>query len=504
MGISRRDVLVQGGVIGAGLLATDLPGWKAIAWAVGEPQRKSLAGLAWNDPIVATYRDAVGIMKQTGSGDALSWAAVGNTHLNFCPHGNWYFLPWHRAFVVSIERIVRSLTKNNDFAMPYWDWTADPYFPEVFRSEKTPDSKTNWLYVPDNKRTWDMAVPFPPNVVGKDVLDAILTAAPYETFGTTRPQSPKPQDSLDPGWIRNGSGFQGILEGLPHNMVHNDIGGWMPTMYSPLDPIFFTHHGNIDRIWAVWNSKGNANSTEKNWTDMPFTDNFTNPDKSKWSPKVSELFDPVALGYTYGLSAEPVEAASPRLISLNSKLTSLFALPSTRHIAGVRRVSAHALHAHPSARVRLSARVDTGLLGAVAHRRRNPAPGASVRERQEAQALGPRVYVLLRDVTVTAPLDGEYRVFIPGNGIGPDTPTSDPHYVGMFSVFHDGAMGEHATHQGNPSFLLDLTDAVVRVYGSVSKMPKNLELDVFAVPDQKGVDPGSVAVGSFEIVFVAP
>jgi hypothetical protein len=54
-------------------------------------------------------------------------------------------------------------------------------------------------------------------------------------------------------WIVSGGGVQGTLEALPHNQVHNSIGGWMPTPASPRDPIFFMHHCNIDRIWAVWN-----------------------------------------------------------------------------------------------------------------------------------------------------------------------------------------------------------------------------------------------------------
>jgi tyrosinase len=500
MGFSRRAVLVQGGVIGAGLIASDLPGFRALTWAIGEPTRKSLAGLAWNDPIVSAYRDAVGIMKAKDALDPLSWEQLGNTHLNYCPHGNWYFLPWHRAFVVSLERIVRKLTNTDTFAMPYWDWTTNPEFPEVFRSEKTPDNKPNHLYVPT--RTWPMDVPFPPNVVGKDLLDYILKTTPYEAFGTSRPQQPKPQDSLDASWIRNGSGDQGYLEGLPHNLIHNDIGGFMPTMVSPKDPIFMMHHGNIDRIWAVWNSKGNANSTETNWKDMPFKDNFYNPDKSFWSPKVSDLFDPVALGYTYGLSVESVAAASPQLLSPNSKLTTVFAGPVATG-AGVR-TFAKRLNATHTRRLEISVPVDSGLLGTVAHRTSAPAGLSDVRSRQEADASGPRAYAFVRNITASIPENAEYRVFLKGNDVGPKTPTTDPHYVGAFADFNKGPMGKNATYQDHPSFLLDLTEAIVRVYGSISKMPKDLVLVIFALPDRPGVDPGTIAAGSIEIVIVTP
>jgi tyrosinase len=53
-----------------------------------------------------------------------------------------------------------------------------------------------------------------------------------------------------------------VLEGQPHNLVHNCIGGVgaidpgpygnMTNFLSPVDPIFFLHHANIDRLWDVW------------------------------------------------------------------------------------------------------------------------------------------------------------------------------------------------------------------------------------------------------------
>jgi tyrosinase len=58
------------------------------------------------------------------------------------------------------------------------------------------------------------------------------------------------------------------LEGLPHNNVHNYIGGVGPVdpgpygnmtnFLSPVDPIFFLHHSNMDRLWDVWTRKQKA------------------------------------------------------------------------------------------------------------------------------------------------------------------------------------------------------------------------------------------------------
>ena len=59
-----------------------------------------------------------------------------------------------------------------------------------------------------------------------------------------------------------------VLEGQPHNLVHNYTGGvgpWDPGPYgnmtnflSPVDPVFFLHHSNMDRLWDVWTRKQQA------------------------------------------------------------------------------------------------------------------------------------------------------------------------------------------------------------------------------------------------------
>lgn len=56
-----------------------------------------------------------------------------------------------------------------------------------------------------------------------------------------------------------------VLEGFPHNKVHNCIGGVgaidpgpygnMTNFLSPVDPVFFLHHANMDRLWDVWTKR---------------------------------------------------------------------------------------------------------------------------------------------------------------------------------------------------------------------------------------------------------
>ncbi len=60
------------------------------------------------------------------------------------------------------------------------------------------------------------------------------------------------------GWIpqnSNDSGSYDSIESL-HDTIHNIAGGFSGHMsyipFSAFDPIFFLHHANIDRIFAMW------------------------------------------------------------------------------------------------------------------------------------------------------------------------------------------------------------------------------------------------------------
>ncbi|MHC2282125.1 tyrosinase [Bradyrhizobium diazoefficiens] len=515
MEFSRRSVLLQGAVVGAGIVASGIPGMKALA-AGQPPERRTLEGLAWNDPIVATYRDAVALLKQKSASDKTGWAGLASIHgLNpgaykFCPHRNWYFLPWHRAYILTYERIIRQLTHNDDFALPYWDWTTNPTMPEFFLEQTTPDGKPNSLYVDDQdfqqtwKRTWPASDPMPSRFVGPSVLQDILHSPDYESFGTSRPRG---QDSLDQSWVRNGTGLQGKLESLPHNMVHNSIGGWMPSAMSPRDPIFFMHHCNLDRIWAVWNSMGNSNSDDRLWKDMQFTDNFVNPDGSSFSPKVSEVTDPEKLGYTYGLPPSPAAtASSPNLIALQGKLVSLRTpgIPNALDVKTYTAAPAGQNFGTTTTPLTIQITVDAGLIAAVSKRRpiSSGIDFLNFAAAREQRATGTRALAFVRDVAVTEPQNTEFRVFLDRPDVTAQTPVTDPGYVGSFGVF---VHGEHAGHGGgdvNPSFALDLTGAMQRVNANGQPPSGKIGLQFIPVPILPNGPVGTIRPGAVEIAFV--
>ena len=138
--LDRRAFLVAGGSSLA-LLGPDAP-LRAQGAVV---TRRSIRGMSANDPDLAAMRRAVAAMKRLPQSDARNWIRFADIHRNFCPHANWYFLPWHRAYIRAFERICRELSGKPDFALPYWNWTADRQFPAAFAAG---DRNSNPLFHP--------------------------------------------------------------------------------------------------------------------------------------------------------------------------------------------------------------------------------------------------------------------------------------------------------------------------------------------------------------------
>jgi len=126
-----------------------------------------------------------------------------------------------------------------------------------------------------------------------------------------------------------------VLEGQPHNLVHNYIGGvgpWDPGPYgnmtnflSPVDPVFFLHHSNMDRLWYVWTRKQQAQGLPILPTDKqelaelvrePFLF-FVKPDGSYvLDGKAGDYLSTDRFEYDYApgfgdMEAAPVAAAKP-------------------------------------------------------------------------------------------------------------------------------------------------------------------------------------------------
>ncbi|KAH7864905.1 hypothetical protein Vadar_034374 [Vaccinium darrowii] len=99
----------------------------------------------------------------------------------------------------------------------------------------------------------------------------------------------------------------GSLENTPHTQVHLWCGDRtqpnvedMGNFYSAgRDPIFFGHHGNVDRMWSVWKTLGGKRKdfTNSDWLDSSFL--FYDENAQLVRVKVKDCLDEKNLGYVY-------------------------------------------------------------------------------------------------------------------------------------------------------------------------------------------------------------
>ncbi len=121
----------------------------------------------------------------------------------------------------------------------------------------------------------------------------------------------------------------GLLEFTPHNNLHGTIGGpggddcggglMTDPRCAALDPIFWLHHANIDRLWNDWLALGGAraNPADAPWLTQSFV--FHDETGAEVAMTGAEVVDSAAqLGYVYDnvaatsvMSIESSSAAEP-------------------------------------------------------------------------------------------------------------------------------------------------------------------------------------------------
>lgn len=448
---TRRTILKAALVSGAATVFSGSLGAMS-AFAAGLPTRRSLHGMALDDPDLETYRHFVELMLAKKQSASVSWLGYSLQHGNYntgaykyCPHGDWYFLPWHRGFVCMYENAARAFTGNKNFAMPYWDWSVDRDFPAAF-SDKTYKGKPNPLYVEGRTLTNPKHWPLPDSVVGPKVMEEIYQETDFQLFGTSKNPD---QDNLDMSWVVAGGGVQGTLERTPHNTIHNWIGKYMPSAGSPRDPIFMMHHSNIDRIWAVWNALGRSNTsgmdatTQNLWLEMNFKDNYIKPNGQLYSLVVKDVQSTAALGYTYENLPQadnkvPDAQRSKHLLSLFGTGADIQNLDNVR-ILPTPNQEAATLQKPLVKQSRISKPLRDMVVNKAA-----------------ANARTPEVFALIKDIEVSPAIEA-VRVFVNMENANTDTPDTDPHFVTMIGFL------EHSGHGGTnhgkmpPSALVELT-----------------------------------------------
>ncbi len=313
------------------------------ARGVGEMQSREL-----NDPnswwfFAAIHGEYVGVANYPGWGSIpgppqvptspVPSQGVKDQFWNQCQHQSWYFPPWHRGYLLALEAQVRAavvrLGGPDCWALPYWNYFGpDDQFdmPPAFAQEELPGGEANPLFVTARfgpNGDGNIFIPIPPVSQACQNNDIYTGSSPV----TPRPGYGGPQTGF---W--HGGGRSGNLESNPHNQVHVDVGGDNNVIWglmsdpglAALDPIFYLHHCNIDRMWAAWNAKGNSNPTDDAWLDGPAASGqrefvMPMPDGTTWVFTPSQVNSLSQLDYTYDdlstVQAQPAERVLAQRLS---------------------------------------------------------------------------------------------------------------------------------------------------------------------------------------------
>ncbi|KAL6292361.1 hypothetical protein ACE6H2_000503 [Prunus campanulata] len=293
---------------------------------------------AAKDPkYVAKYRQAVALMKGLGKDDPRNFWNQANVHCAYCEgsyhytvpikycfihgiqkelqvHSSWLFYPFHRWYLYFHERILAHLIDDPTFALPFWNWDAPEgmYMPAIFED----DHLLNPLYDANRNAKHCVQGTVLDLNYGKDDNpddnDTIIRKNLFTMHSQMLSISSTDWCSFFGDPYRAGCEpmpGSGKIENIPHGTVHNwtgtdstlppCTGEDMGVFYSAgRDPIFYAHHGNVDRMWYLWkNNFGGQDITDTDWLDSSFL--FYDEKQRLVRVTVRDSLDTALLGYDY-------------------------------------------------------------------------------------------------------------------------------------------------------------------------------------------------------------
>jgi hypothetical protein len=477
-------------------------------------------------PLIESYRRGVDVMMKRDVIDKTSWWFQANIHdltddelaklksferyWRQCPHKNYFFLSWHRAYLYFFERIVRKAAGDPDFTLPYWAYDGagqatlplpftpdddemgkDPVRPAL--SRHNPLARANRLEHVD--RRWIG--------LGNVATDLSFVMA-LDRFVT--------DDKLDAqkafGGVRSGGLLEaqvaGGIEAAPHNLVHKTIGlegdlGAPET--AARDPIFWLHHANVDRLWVKWTDPARGRIPpidDEVWMKTRFA--FVDEDGHDRVLTGEEVLDTqFQLGYRY--DDDPQRSQRLDLNVLVAK-----APGATPGRQGMTRARPSIAQSDPivlarGAAVTLAARESRIVLAAVSR----PATPPSGR----AAGGPPRLRVVLKDV-VAGGRTPPYDVFLLREGGSPLDAGTSAVRIGGLDLFGGAGHGQHA-HHGGETITFEASGAAAQLSRGRDLDLRNLRVSIvrrgFAnaagdefVPN----DPDPPRIGAIELIQSNP
>jgi len=434
-------------------------------------------------------------------------AADAKRYWKQCQHGSWFFLPWHRGYLLALEANIRAEISSmpeapKDWALPYWNYFKpnENKLPPAFASADWPDGKgNNPLFVQPRYGPFnDGKVEVPMQYVDLKAMNDHEFTGPG---GGTSPGF----GGVDTGFEHGGPTHGGI-ETQPHDQVHGLVGGGTRAkpgaMSIPdsagLDPIFYLHHANIDRLWEVWQrdplSKGNP--PQPKWVKGPggigerkFS--MPMPGNQPWDYTPGDMTDLAKLGYSYDDLSAAVPTVQPfeRLQRLGAPATVARAAKGATPVTGKNKELVGA-SAQPVKLAGSEARTSVQLDRKV--RQKVSASLNAVRAAATPESAAPdRVFLNLENVRG---LDDatNFQIYVRS----PGHPEHLAGSVGLFGVSKATAPDEEHAGQGL-NYTINITDIV-------DEMHMNNALDVDAlqvriVPLREVPDEAQISIGRISI-----
>jgi hypothetical protein len=330
-----------------------------------------------------------------------------------CEHGTNQFLTWHRMYLWYFERVLQDAAGDASLRLPYWDYEADGKLPAAYRDA---------TYVNEQGQT--VSNPLRVNARQPRLNDGTSSLS----AGVTSTAGAMPATTFND--------FSALLETTPHGAVHcavvtgscpNGLMGSVPV--AALDPIFYAHHTNIDRLYECWlqvNEQGRS-PNDTNQLDTVFT--FVDSDGGTPSRKVRDMLTTTQLGYSYAAGGGcPTTVAQANTAAENVPMSG-----AAQAVAS-------------TGQTRLNQATTVVALSM-------PAPG------RDALARSGRAYVTIEGLEYDEAPGGMYNVFLRGAG-------DKREQIGIINFFNiapsrPGAQTSHAGHQRTRgTFRFDITDAV--------------------------------------------
>nr|ADY18409.1 chloroplast polyphenol oxidase precursor [Solanum melongena] len=315
-----------------------------------------------DEEFIAKYNLAISRMKELDEKEPLNplgFKQQANIHCAYCNgaykigekvlqvHQSWLFFPFHRWYLYFYERMLGKLIDDPTFALPYWNWDLPKgmRLPPMFDREGSP------LY--DERRN--------PQVRNGTVMDlgsfgdqVQTTELQLMSNNLTLMYRHMVTNASCPLLFFGGryvlgstQGVQGTIEKIPHTPVHiwvgtkkdsilpngkKSYGEDMGNFYSAaLDPVFYCHHSNVDRMWNEWKQIGGKRRdlSQKDWLDSEFF--FYDENKNPYLVKVRDCLDTKKMGYDYAPSSTVWRNFKPNKKNTDGKVNT-GSLPSATKI----------------------------------------------------------------------------------------------------------------------------------------------------------------------------